>query len=116
MGVLIEHYAGAFPFWLAPVQIWIIPISDNHKEYANKIGSRVRSLGFRVQVKDDNETLGKKIRKGEMQKIPYLLIVGDKEIKTDSVGVRQRSKGDIGIIKTEEFIKLCQKSLNQLKN
>ena len=104
MGVLIEHYAGAFPLWLSPEQIWIIPISDKHQKYANEIGFRVQGLGFRVRVKDENETVGKKIREGEMQKIPYLLIVGDKEMKSKSVSIRQRNKGDLGEMKLNKFI------------
>jgi threonyl-tRNA synthetase len=104
IGVLIEHYAGAFPLWLAPEQVWIIPISSKHQKYANEIGSRIQGLGFRIVVKDENETISKKIREGEIQKIPYLLIVGDKEMKSKSVSVRQREKGNIGEMKLSEFI------------
>ena len=116
MGVLIEHYAGAFPFWLAPEQIWVIPISDKHKEYAQKVINKLNEKDFRCKLKDNNETLGKKIREGEVQKIPYLLIVGDREMIIDSVGVRKRDKGDMGTIKIDDFIELCQKFLNQQKN
>lgn len=111
MGVLIEHYAGAFPFWLSPEQIWIIPIGINHQKYAIEINKMLQSLGFRVQVKDENETVSKKIRNGEIQKIPYLLIVGDKEIKSKSVSVRQRGKGDIGIMKINKFIDFLKKEI-----
>lgn len=104
IGFLIEHYAGAFPLWLSPVQVAIIPISDKHREYAKKIAEKFRVLGFRFQVFGENETLGKKIRNAETEKIPYLLIVGDKEIQTNSVSARQRGKGDIGATGLEQFI------------
>ncbi len=114
IGILLEHYNGALPFWLAPEQIWIIPIGAKHKKYAQKIKKELGS--FRVELKDENETISKKIRDGEIQKIPYLLVVGDKEMKAKSVSVRERKKGDIGMMKLEKFIKVCLKSLNQLKN
>lgn len=104
IGVLLEHYGGALPLWLAPEQIWIIPVGSRHEKYAQEIGKRFQISGFRFQVKDENETVSKKIREGEIQKIPYLLVVGDKEIKTKSVRVRQRGKGDIGIIKLTKFL------------
>jgi len=105
MGVLIEHYAGAFPFWLSPVQAWIIPIGSRHKNYSERVEKNLRNSGTRVEVKGDNETVSKKIRDGEIQKIPYLLVVGDREEKNDSVRTRERGKGDIGEIKLEQFIK-----------
>ncbi|MSU54380.1 MAG: threonine--tRNA ligase [Candidatus Staskawiczbacteria bacterium] len=105
-GILIEHYTGAFPLWLAPVQIAIIPISaEKHSEYANNVAKQFSQAGFRFEVMSENESLGKKIREAEMQKIPYLLIVGDKEIAANAVGVRQRGKGDLGQLAVEEFIK-----------
>ena len=103
IGVLLEHYAGALPFWLSPCQIWIIPIGAQHKKYAQQLQEALSS--FRVEVKDENETISKKIRDGELQKIPYMLVVGDKEIKSKSVRVRKRGKGDIGIMKLDKFIK-----------
>ena len=103
LALIIEYFAGAFPFWLAPVQIRIIPISEKHIEYAKKIKKELAD--FRIELDDQNETMGKKIRQGEMQKIPYLLIVGDEEIKNNSISVRERSKGNIGAMKIDEFIK-----------
>jgi len=103
IGVLLEHYAGALPFWLSPQQIWVIPIADRHQKYASQVKETLKS-DFRVELKDENETVSKKIREGEIQKIPYLLVVGDKEIKTKSVRVRERGKGDLGIIKLTKFI------------
>ena len=102
IGVLLEHYEGALPVWLSPVQVWIIPISSRHEKYANEIKKKLGS--FRTEVRDENETVSKKIRQGEIQKIPYLLVVGDKEMKNKSVRVRKRGKGDIGEIKIDKFI------------
>jgi threonyl-tRNA synthetase len=102
IGVLIEHYAGAFPFWLAPVQIRIIPISDKHIEYAEKVKNQLAD--FRVEVDAESETMGKKIRNGELQKIPYLLVVGDKEIAANSVAVRERGKKEIIAVELNEFM------------
>jgi len=103
IGFLIEHYAGAFPVWLSPIQVAVLPIGEKHFEYAEKIGSQLKDLDIRVQMfKDD--TLGKKIREAEMQKIPYLLIIGDRETEAKSVGVRARGKGDLGAMAFDKFI------------
>lgn len=104
IGFLIEHYAGAFPLWLAPVQAAILPISDKQNEWAEKVKAELSENGIRAEINTDNETLGKKIRAAEMQKIPYLLIIGDKEKQAKSVAVRQRGKGDLGIVKLDKFI------------
>ena len=103
IGVLLEHYAGALPFWLSPEQIWIIPIGAKHSKYAKQVAKQLQS--FRIQVKDSNDTVSKKIRQGEVQKIPYLLVIGDKEMKNKTVRIRKRSKGDIGEKKLTSFIK-----------
>ncbi len=103
IGVLLEHYAGSLPLWLSPVQIWVIPVGTRHEKYAKELKKELSSL--RVEVKDENETVSKKIREGEIQKIPYMLVVGDKEMKTKSVRVRERKKGDLGMIKLNKFIK-----------
>lgn len=103
IGILLEHYAGALPFWLSPVQCLIIPISDKHLKYAEEIKKELSS--FRVEVSHENETIGKKIRNGELQKIPHLLVVGDKEMKEKSVSVRERGKGDLGSMELSEFLK-----------
>ena len=113
MAFLLEHYAGALPFWLSPVQIHIIPIADRHLEYAQKVKNELKD--FRVEINDAQETLGKKIREAEMQKIPYILVVGDKEIASNAVGVRERSKGDLGTVTLDNFIKnTCGNSTHQL--
>jgi len=111
IGILIEHYAGAFPLWLSPIQISVIPVGSRHREHAREIGKLLDEKGLRVQVQDEAETVSKKIRKGEVQKIPYMLVVGDKEAKNGSVRVRQREKGDIGVMKLEKFIKKVEKEI-----
>ena len=113
IGVLIENFSGAFPLWLSPEQIWIIPIGNRHEKYANQLKNELSS--FRVEVKDENETVSKKIREGEIQKIPYLLVVGDKEMKSNSVRIRQRNKGDIGMIKFNKFLEKITKENSRKK-
>ncbi len=105
VGVLLEHYAGALPSWLSPIQVYVIPVGTRHEKYAKKISQELIANGYRAKVKDENETVSKKIREGEIQKIPYMLVVGDAEQKVKSVRVRTREKGDIGMMKIEEFIK-----------
>ena len=101
---LIEHYAGAFPLWLAPVQIGIVPISERHQAYAEKVQQELRNAGFRVELDSRNEKMNAKIRDFTMQKIPYVLVVGDKEAESNAVSVRARGKGDQGSRPLEEFI------------
>jgi threonyl-tRNA synthetase len=101
---LIEHYAGAFPLWLAPVQIQVLPISKKHKKYGAKICKELIGAGLRAELNDEDESIGKKIRLGELQKIPYLLIVGDNELKSKKVSVRKRHKGDMGTQKLQKLI------------
>lgn len=113
IGILLEHTAGELPLWLSPEQIWIIPVSSKHKRYAKKIADQLAF--FRVKTKDGNETVGKKIREGELQKIPYLLVVGDKETKTKSVAVRQRGKGDLGLMKLSKFIEKVTMEIEKKK-
>ena len=95
-GVLVEHYAGAFPVWLAPVQAVVIPVSEKQQAYARGVGEELRKLGVRVQVDDRNEKLGYRIREAQVQKVPYMLVVGDKEVEANSVSVRHRQAGDLG--------------------
>jgi len=104
IGVLLENTGGALPFWLSPEQIWIIPVGSKHKKYANFVNQQLKTFNLRTRLKDENETVSKKIREGEIQKIPYMLVVGDKEMKEKSVRVRERGKGDIGELKLEKFI------------
>ena len=103
IGVLLEHYAGALPLWLGPEQIWVVPVGSSHREYAHEVNEQLTTNKFRTVVKDENETVSKKIREGEIQKIPYLLVVGDKEIKNKTVRVRSKNK-DLGMIKLNKFL------------
>ena len=109
IGVLLENYGGALPFWLSPEQIWIIPVGARHKKYAQNVHHQVMNIGVRSVVKEEAETVSKKIREGEIQKIPYMLVVGDKEMEKNSVRVRERGKGDIGEMKVEKFLKKIEK-------
>jgi threonyl-tRNA synthetase len=102
-GVLIEHYAGAFPAWLAPVQVSVLPVSGKFSEYAEKVTKHLKDAGFRVHNDDRNEKLQAKIRDAQMQKIPYMLIIGGKEAEAGTVSVRQRTKGDLGARSLEQF-------------
>jgi threonyl-tRNA synthetase len=95
-GVLIEHYAGAFPLWLAPVQAVVIPVAERHRDYACTVADQLRRAGVRVEVDDRDEKMGYKIREAQVQKVPYMLVVGDKEIEAGSVAVRHRQAGDLG--------------------
>ena len=104
MGVLIEHYAGAFPLWLAPVQVVMIPITDRHVPYAEKVAEELRAAGLRVDVDDSNERMNKKIRNAQLQKIPYMLVVGDKEEENGTVAVRTRNNEDRGAMPLAEFL------------
>ncbi len=103
-GVLIEHYAGAFPLWLAPVQVGIVPISERHLPYAEKIQATLQNAGLRVEVDHRNEKMGAKIRDFTLQKLPYILVVGDKEAETGAVSLRVRGEGDKGSMPLEEFV------------
>ena len=102
-GVLIEHYAGAFPLWLAPVQVAVLPITDRINEYADEIANGLRSAGFRVESNTKSDKIGAKIRDAQLQKIPYMLILGDQELENKSVAVRERREGDIGTMSLAEF-------------
>jgi len=103
IGILIEHYAGAFPTWLAPVQVKILPIADAHKAYAEKISKQYEALGIRTQIDGTNEKIGYKIRKAQLEKVPYMLVVGDKEVENNTVGVRSRTEGDLGAMDMKAF-------------
>ena len=103
-GVLIEHYAGAFPLWLAPVQIGLVPISERHLGYAQKVESELKAAGLRVEVDARNEKMNAKIRDFANQKTPYILVFGDKEEAAGAVSVRTRGKGDLGSTPLADFI------------
>ena len=105
IGILIEHFAGAFPAWLAPIQVKILPITDRHMDYAKKVAKEMWSQDIRVTVDERNEKIGYKIREAQMQKIPYVLVVGDKEMENGTVAVRKRGEGDLGPQETDVFTK-----------
>jgi threonyl-tRNA synthetase len=102
-GVLIEHYAGAFPLWLAPVQVVVLPITDRINEYAQSVAAELRDAGFRVETNLKSDKIGAKIRDAQLQKIPYMVVLGDKELEEQRVAVRERRKGDIGQMSLAEF-------------
>lgn len=104
IAILTEHYAGAFPTWLSPVQVKILPLIDKHVEYALKVQKELEDKGIRVEVDARNEKIGYKIREARLEKVPYMLIIGDKELENNAVAVRSRKDGDIGAIQVSEFI------------
>ena len=104
IGIITEHFAGAFPTWLAPVQVKVLPIStEKHADYARKLVDELTDKGFRIEIDDRNEKIGYKIREAQLQKVPYMLVVGDKEIENNQVGVRSRKDGDIGAMSLSDF-------------
>jgi threonyl-tRNA synthetase len=113
LGILIEHFAGAFPLWLAPVQVVILPIAERHLSYAQKVKATLLEREIRTELDDENATLGAKIRKAQNSKIPYILIVGDKEEQEEKVSVRKRKEGDIGSLTLEKFIANIQEAINK---
>ncbi|MEX2033098.1 MAG: threonine--tRNA ligase, partial [Candidatus Colwellbacteria bacterium] len=112
MAFLIERYAGAFPAWLSPIQVQVSAVSIKHQSYAKKVFETLHKEGIRIELTEADETIGKRIREGEIQKIPYLLVVGDKEIKANSVAVRKRGKGDIGVQKLGKFVETLKKEIS----
>ena len=107
-GVLIEHYAGAFPLWLAPVQVTVLPITDRVNEYAEQVASELRSAGLRVESNLRGEKIGAKIRDAQMQKVPFMLVLGDRELEEGKVAVRERVTGDIGAMTVKEFTEMAR--------
>jgi len=113
MGVLIEHFSGAFPIWLSPVQAVIIPIADRHLEYAKSIYNKLREEEIRVEVDNRSERMNAKIRDAQMQKIPYMLVVGDREAESGAVSIRLRSEENLGALPVEEFIRQAKKDIKE---
>jgi threonyl-tRNA synthetase len=108
-GILLEHYAGAFPVWLAPVQAAVLPITDRHVDYARQVTERLKAAGVRVHLDDRNEKVNLKIREAQLQKVPYMLVVGDREAQNETVSVRNRKHGDQGVKPVEEFLTAISK-------
>jgi threonyl-tRNA synthetase len=107
IGFLLEHFAGAFPLWLAPVQMMLIPIADRHVPYANRVAAQLRELSFRAEIDDRAERMNGKIRDAQLKKIPYMLVVGDKEEQNNAVAVRLRSGEDLKAIPLAQFIQMA---------
>jgi threonyl-tRNA synthetase len=107
-GVLIEHYAGAFPLWLAPVQAVVLPITDRINEYAESVARELRGAGLRVEVNTKSEKIGAKIRDAQLQKVPFMLVLGDREMEQGNVAVRERAQGDLGSMPTEDFKRMAR--------
>jgi threonyl-tRNA synthetase len=107
-GVLIEHYAGAFPLWLAPVQIGLVPISEKHLDYAAAVKKKLEAAGLRVELDARNEKMNAKIREFTLQKVPFVLVMGDKEAASEAVSVRTRGKGDEGSVSLKAFLERCK--------
>lgn len=105
IGILIEHTNGALPVWLSPVQVLILPVSEKHIDYAKKVSNELTNDNFRVEIDERNESVGKKIRDAELQKVPYIIVVGDKEIEGNNISVRTRGEKELKVQKTEDFIK-----------
>ncbi|MBQ2804933.1 MAG: threonine--tRNA ligase, partial [Clostridia bacterium] len=104
IAILTEHYAGAFPLWLAPVQVMLVPISENQAEYAHQVCQKLLQVGIRAEVDARNEKMGYRIREAQLQKIPYMLVVGEKEKESGAVSVRNRKKGDMGVMSVEDLV------------
>ena len=116
VAVLIEHTAGKFPLWLTPDQVVILPISEKFNDYAHRVAAELNAQDIRVQVDDRNEKIGRKIRDNELKRIPYMLIVGEKEAENGEVSVRKQGAGDVGTVKVAEFAKMITDEVNAMLN
>ena len=112
LALLIEKYAGAFPMWLAPTQVKILPIADRHHDYAYDLKKELEAHGMRVEVDDRSEKIGYKIREAQLEKVPYMFVVGDKDIESDQVSVRHRKEGDLGSMPLSQFIEMAEKEID----
>ena len=112
IGVITEHFAGAFPIWLAPVQVKLLPVADRHLDYVYEIKKALDACGMRVEVDSRSEKIGYKIREAQLEKVPYMFIIGDKDVEANTVSVRHRKEGDLGAMKLEDFIAMAQKEIS----
>ncbi len=115
IGLLIEHYAGLFPIWLAPVQVVIIPVSDKFLDYADEVYRKLKEAGIRVKLDDESAKVGYKIRKAETMKIPYMLIVGQKEQDSGTVSVRSKREGELGNMEVSQFLDKITREIREKK-
>ncbi|MBI3353113.1 MAG: threonine--tRNA ligase, partial [Nitrospirae bacterium] len=113
-GVLIEHYAGAFPAWLAPVQVSVIPITDKQHPYANQLSAELEKKNIRFEIDSRNEKLGQKIREAQVQKIPYMLIVGEKEVQARQISIRKRNGEELKGQTLDQFISIFNQDINSV--
>jgi threonyl-tRNA synthetase len=116
IGILIEHYGGAFPLWISPAQAIIIPISERHIDYAKNVRERFLDGGLRVEIDGRSETMQSRIRDAQLQKIPYIVVVGDKEQVKKTVSVRKRNKKELQVVQLEEFIQKIKTSIDEKKD
>ncbi|WP_245586824.1 threonine--tRNA ligase [Sediminibacterium salmoneum] len=116
IGFLLEHYAGKFPVWLAPLQVKVLPISDKFMDYALSVKQELRKAGVRVEVDDRSEKIGKKIRDTELMKVPYMLVIGEKEMNEQQLSVRRQGKGDMGTVSLQSFIENIKEEIHQRKS
>jgi threonyl-tRNA synthetase len=107
LALLIEKYAGAFPAWLAPVQVKLLPIIDKQVDYAYDLAHKLEAMGMRVEIDSRNEKIGYKIREAQMEKVPYMLVVGDRDMENGTVSVRTRKGDDLGAMTPDEFLAKC---------
>lgn len=114
LALIIEKFAGAFPIWLAPVQVKLLPMGDSEADYARSLAEKMRAQGMRVEVDGRNEKIGYKIREAQLEKVPYMLILGGKEAESGSVSVRARKDGDRGVMPADEFIAMAKKEIDDL--
>jgi threonyl-tRNA synthetase len=110
-GTLIEHYGGAFPAWLAPVQVALIPIADRHSKYAHQVASQLKAAGLRIEVNDSSDRMQAKIRDAQLQKVPYMLVMGDREVENQAVAVRLRNGEDLGARPVDDFVAMVQQAV-----
>ena len=113
IGVITEHFAGAFPAWLSPVQAKFLPVTDRANDYCKKLAAQMEEQGFRVEVDERNEKIGKKIREAQLEKVPYMLVVGDRDMENGTVSPRHRADGDLGAMSVEEFTKLLREEVDK---
>jgi threonyl-tRNA synthetase len=108
IGILLEHFRGELPVWLAPVQALVLPIADRHLDHARSVAERLSAAGLRAEVDDRTESVGRKIRDAEVRRIPFMLVVGDREQEADQVAVREHRRGDVGSVPVSDFTRRLQ--------
>ena len=113
IGILTEHFAGAFPVWIMPEQVRVMTISEKFSDYAKEINDKLLDAGIKSELDNRSETIGKKIREAQLQKIPYMLIIGENEMENNTVAVRRRGKGDIGSMTLEQLIAAVKKDIDE---